>query len=296
MRLTFDIGARSRPEKLVETVRLSLANAVLKDTVFLVCLDDDDESMVPYLDKFPKDERIVLSVKKREDSRGEKYDRALKEAPADVYLLGVDHSILLTKAWDEKILQAASLFPDGIGVVNVGGMNNLSFPKLQAVTQKWVDLVGFTYNWDYPFWFIDHEIDDLARITGRQIFADVAVDTNRLRQGNRTQRMRDLRFWSAYYNIFTFWRRELANKIIDATTDEVWRKKMLKTWHPQTEIRSAFINQQVYNEADILERDHGANGAPPDPGYIRLKLAAEKKQAAEFQRLRSMGILPLKAA
>src|SRR5690349_6626472 len=190
MSLTFNVQARSRPDKTIETVRLSMEKAKRDDTICHVCLDDDDTSHTSRVADFPDDPRIRISIKSREDSRGEKYDRSLKEAPADVYLLGVDHSILLTPGWDEKILQAASLFDDGIGVVNVGGMNNLSFPKLQAVTQKWVDVVGFTYNWDYPFWFIDHEIDDLARMTGRFVFADVEVDTQRLRTGNRTQRCR----------------------------------------------------------------------------------------------------------
>lgn len=291
MRLTFDIGARSRPEKLLETVKLSMEKATRDDTVCLVCLDDDDESMTPFLDKFPNDKRIRLSIRPREDSRGEKYDRALVEAPADVYLLGVDHSILLTSGWDQRIIDSAVLFPDGIGVVNVGGMNNLSFPKLQAVTAKWVELVGFTYNWDYPFWFIDHEIDDLARMTGRFVFPPIEVDTNRLRVGNRTQRMRDLRFWSSYYNLFTFWRRDLAHRIIRELKIPEWEREMLLTWHEPTEVRSAFINQQVFHEAEILERDHGANGAPPDPGYLRLKSAAEKKMEAELARLRSAGLL-----
>lgn len=288
MRLTFDIGARGRPEKLLETVSLSLKNATRGDTICLVCLDDDDETMVPYLDKFPKDERIVLSVKKREDSRGEKYDRALKEAPADVYLLGVDHSVLLTPGWDEKILKSASLFPDGIGVINVGGMNNLSFPKLQAVTQKWVDLVGFTYNWDYPFWFIDHEIDDLARMTGRFVFTGVEVDTNRLRQGNRTQRCRDLKFWTTYFEVFALWRRALAHKIIDATDEPDWRKAMLKSWYPIVEVRSTFINREVYRDAEGIQQVHGAGDTPPDPGYIRLMAAAEQKMLAEYERLKNM--------
>jgi hypothetical protein len=290
MSLTFNIGARGRPDKLLETVRLSLENASRPDTVFLICLDDDDETMLPRLGDFPKDERIRLSVKKREDSRGEKYDRCLKEAPADIYLLGTDHSILMTPGWDQIILDASVLFPDGIGVVNVGGMNNASFPKLQAITSKLVDLIGFTYNYDYPFWFIDHELDDIARMIGRFVFADVEVDTVRLRTGNRTQRCRDLKFWSMYYFVFAHWRRELANKIINSP-DYIapdWQKKMLSTWFPVVEARSQLINQEVFRDAEGIQRDCGAGDTPPDPGYIRLKDAAEIKMAAEFDRLKSL--------
>jgi hypothetical protein len=291
LKLTFNIGARARPEKLLKTVEASLATAVRPDTTFLICLDDDDESMRPILDRFPKDPRILISVKPREDSRGEKYDRCFTEAPADVYLLGVDHSQLLTKGWDQIILDAAALFPDGIGVIN-GPMNNMSFPKLQAITHKLATMIGHTYNWDYPFWFIDHELDDIARMIGRYVFVDIEIDTTTLRAGNRTQRMRDLKFWTSYFYTFNTYRRELANRIINSPEFIApdWEKKMLSTWHHPVEARSNFINQEVYNDAENLERDHGANGEPPDPGYIRLMKAAAEKAVAEHKRLESAAL------
>lgn len=289
MRLTFDIGARGRPEKLLETVELSLKHCVRDDTRFLICLDDDDTTMTPFLDKFPKDERIILSIKPREDSRGEKYDRCLKEAPADVYMLGVDHSPIITPGWDQIVLDAAALFPDNIGVVNAP-MNNMSFPKLQAITHKLAEMIGYTYNWDYPFWFIDHELDDLARMIGRYVFVDIEVDNDRLRVGNRTQRMRELKFWTVYFEAHVVHRRELAHRIINSPEfiAPEWQKKMLSTWHPPVEARSAFINHDVFRNAEVLERDHGANGAKPDPGYVRLREAAETKFHAEIARLKNM--------
>ncbi len=289
MKLTFDIGARGRPEKLLETVELSLKHSVRDDTKFLICLDDDDETMTPFLDKFPKDERVILSVKPREDSRGEKYDRCFKEAPADVYMLGVDHSPIITPGWDQIVLDAAALFPDNIGVINAP-MNNMSFPKLQAITHNLAEMVGYTYNWDYPFWFIDHELDDMARMIGRYVFVDIEVDNDRLRVGNRTHRMRDLKFWTIYFETHAYTRREMANRIINSPEFMApeWEKKMLSTWFPPVEARSAFINHDVFKNAEYLERECGANGAPPDPGYVRLREAAEIKFHAEIARLQNM--------
>ena len=216
-----------------------------------------------------------MSVKEREDSRGEKYDRALTEAPADVYLLATDYGAILTPGFDEKILEAASIWPDGIGVVYTNMCDEL-VPMLQAPTAAYVKQLGYTYNWDYPYWFIDHEMADIAWMIGRISFADVIADQRRRPQ--TTTRLRDLAFWASYYEFTVLERRNKAKGIINSPEFQApeWLKKQLCNWYPLVESRSRARNGRVIHGAQACEEARG-DKLPPDEGYLRAKAKAERK-------------------
>ena len=215
----------------------------------------------------------MVSVKKREDSRGEKYDRALTEAPADVYLPAVDCAPFVSEGFDVAILEKARLFPDGIGCVYTP-MVNASFPGLQAPTAKLVEKLGHIYNHEYPFWFIDHELDDISRMIGRFVFANVKFEPRPYRPGT-TIRLRDLEFWTAYYDLMSIERRAKAREIImgkDFQSPQ-WLKEVLANSYQVVEARSRNINAGVRNNAKAIEAQRG-DPNPPDEGYLRAKAKA----------------------
>lgn len=275
MKLTIIIPTRGRPAILAETITTLIANMTEPDTQILVCVDRDDETTQHY--PLPQGHRVFYSVQDREDTRGLKYDRALTEAPADVYLVAVDHTGIHTKGFDRIILEAAALFPDGIGVVCTP-MANASFPFLQAVTAKWVEITGNIQPPQFPYWFIDHWTDDVARMTGRYAMVDIAVESNR-RPGN-TIGMRDLIFWASYFDALQPVRRDQANRLIDAMDEPDWRKQMLRQSFPMIEYRSHWVNDICRADAATMTQSRGDNG-PRTEGYLRaLKAAVE-----DWQRL-----------
>lgn len=286
MSLSLNIGTRGRPEPLKITIGETLRNTVRDDTRILISVDDDDPATINALDALPKDERIKVSIRPREDNRGEKSDRVLTEAPADVYMIGSDSVPILTKGYDQLVLDAAKLFPDGVGVICTQ-MQNASFPSFQAVTQKWVDLIGHIYCHDYPFWFIDHELDDLARMTGRIVFVDVADNAIPMRP-TKTNRLRDLHFWCDYFDCATFRRRASAFRIIDQLDCPDYHKAMLRTWYHPVEARSLYLNHCARRDAAEIEAARGEPGEP-DPGYLRAFDKARqtlKVMTREIQALR----------
>lgn len=286
MSLTINIATRGRPELLRKTIEASLPNMVRSDTVLMVSIDDDDKETVASLEGLPIDDRIHISVKPREDSRGEKYDRALKEAPASVYLPAVDCAPFLTPRFDEKILEAANLFPDNIGCVYTP-MANSSFPSLQAPTAGLVKKLGHIYNHEYPFWFIDHELDDICRMIGRFVFVDVNVSHRPWRPGT-TIRLRDLEFWTSYYDLMTLERRLKARAIIMSPEFQApdWQRKVLANSYQVVESRSRQINASVRQNAAAIEEQRGDKN-PPDEGYLRAKAKAETKLSQFLQTLKA---------
>jgi len=278
MKLTINIATRSRPELLAMTVAKTLPNIRRMDTTLMISADDDDVSALKGLESLPKDPRLHISVKPREDSRGAKYDRALTEAPADVYLPAIDCAPILTPGFDQILLDKAARFPDGIGVIHTQFVYRGTFPPaLQAMTAGFVAKMGYIYNHDYPFWFIDHETDDMARLIGRYFYANIDIPTGPTRPA-KTHRLRDLQFWTSYYDLMALDRRAKAREIIqgdDFLTPDWLKADLLEnfTW---IENRSRLINEGVRRDAATIEAQRGESG-PPDEGYMRAKARAEQK-------------------
>lgn len=278
MSLTYIVGTRGRPQELIASVAATMKCVTRNDTRVLVCVDSDDDSTIDALHKLPVG--VIVSIKHREDSRGEKCGRALTEAPGSIYMVGHDCNPILTPGFDELIVEAAKLFPDNIGVVNTE-MANASFPTAQAITAGLVAKLGYIYNPDYPYWFIDHEIDDYARLLGRNPFVDIHIEQ---RRPTTTLRLRELAFWAGYFDCHLFHRRATAHAIIDGEDfiAPQWLKGILKSAHPPVEARSLWINAGVRHGAAGIEASRGDQG-PPDEGYLRLKAKA-------LQKLRAMDI------
>lgn len=277
MNLTINVISRGRPELLRETIAKTLPNITRTDTTLMVSLDDDDPASLEAMRTLgvgdAKHPALGVHVGPREDSRGEKYDRALKMAPADVYLPAVDHSPIVTPGFDERIVEAASIWPDGIGVVYTRMCDEL-VPLLQAPTARYVELMGYIYSHDYPYWFIDHEMADIAWMIGRINFADVWLDPRK--RPNQTIRMRDVEFWCDFYDRTEILRRVKAREIIAVLDIPEWQKKQQSTWWQLLKNRSEARHNRVRGGAKALMENRGEDG-PADEGYLRIKAKAEKR-------------------
>ncbi len=238
MSLTIGLATRGRPALLRKTLDRTLPNVRRGDTRLIVLADEDDREMDGFQYGGVEIERLP-----RPDSVGEKWNHAVKVAPADVYMSMCDYVAHVTPGFDEKILEAASVFPDGVGVV-YNHMANLSFPFLNAVTHGYVEKTGGMYPEIFPYWFVDHWLDDIARMIDRIAVADVAVHLDFKPQ---TQSMREPAFWATVYDATTMDRRRIAHSIIDSPDfiESDWRKRILKSHHPLIEERSLMVNSIV---------------------------------------------------
>jgi hypothetical protein len=196
----------------------------------------------------------------------------LAEAPADIYMVLVDFVSILTRGFDEMIVEAASVFRDGYAVLN-GPLANLSFPSVQAVTHKFADAAGGIYPTYWPFWFIDHWLDDLGRMIGRMGFAPVNVDPSR--RPGKTHELRDLPLWTRIYDLTAPERHQQACNIMAQPDFEAsdWMKEALAQYWPQIDLRSRAINALVLAGEDHIAAARG--GVEPDERYLRIKANGE---------------------
>src|SRR5215831_48999 len=139
-KLVIIVATRQRFDQLLWSFSMTWKNVRSPLTQAIIAVDSDDQETRDRLHELPHDKRIKVSIRPREDTRGEKTDRALTDAPSDLYLVGHDCNAITTAGFDEIFLQKAKLFPDGIGVVRSPFIGGGTFPPAyQAMTAKWVE-------------------------------------------------------------------------------------------------------------------------------------------------------------
>ncbi len=272
MKLVINLVTRGRPERVLDTVTRTLPLMAEPSTRLVISIDEDDQATQEAMRFLPQDERVIVDSRPREDALGAKWDRGL-EYPADVYWPLADYTPYVTPAFDTKILEAAALFPDGIGVV-YSNMANLTFPRSQGATRKLVDMLGFMYPPYFPYWFVDHWLHDIALLIDRVSYADVDVDAG---PKLPTQEMREVKWWATFFDSQRLVRRRQARAIIDSPEfqEPEWRKEILRRHYPLIEFRSQGVNDAVRSMPWPATLPGGAR-------YDRLKAKAEQMMAAEW--------------
>jgi len=288
VKLSIILATRNRPHLLIPTVRTTLANVRNKETRLAVMADSDDEATVlcrPQLERMG----ATMWVSPRAPSLGEKYNAGVAVEPGDVYLVMVDYAPHVTEGFDQKILDAAAIYPDGYAVVR-NWFANLSFPGINAVTHKLVGKMGGLYPPFYPFWFVDHHLDDIAQFIGRYVFAEVEIDTSARKETPErpwTQGRRETWLWALLFDALSGERQELAQSIIEGPDfDETAASKaaLLNNFKP--------IVQHSMSVNSAARKDAGAFYLP-DPWYDKVRAAgvARLQQVLEpqsFQAFRDL--------
>lgn len=275
MKLVISLATRGRPQQLIETIAKSVCNLTHPETLFIVQADQDDQGTVGMFYNAisqglrPAAGQLAISVMPREDTIAAKWNRAL-QVPADLYLVAADDDPYITPGYDTKLLDAAARFSDGIGMV-YGHMANASFSGVVAPTRGLVDKLGYIFPEYFPYWWVDHWTDDIARMIGRISFADVRTDQSK---AGKTQEMREPGWWATWFDAAYQMRRQAARNIILSNDfDEPgWKKEMLLSCAPIIEARSRWINDNVRAQSRQLEGWSGLN--PADERYQRIKAKA----------------------
>lgn len=275
MRLTISLATRGRPDRFVETVSRSVVNWTDPHTTMWIMADHDDQ---PTIDAFMKaqatiwnTDRIKIDVRERELTIAAKWNRILTIDPkAELYKTAADDDPYVTPGYDTKIIEAAKRFPDGIGIV-YGHMANASFTRVAAPTRKLAEKLGYIFPEYFPYWFVDHWIDDVMKLIGRISFADVTTDQTR---PGKTMEMREPAWWANWFDAAYLMRRKQAHDIINGKDfkSPQWLKEILLAQAPMIEYHSKWTNETVRGQAAGLEAWSGLSTA--DARYQAVKQAA----------------------
>lgn len=218
--------------------------------------------------------RAIVSVAPREDCLGDKWNRALKVCPGDIYCVATDDNVVATKGWDEALRAGAALYPDDCGVIYYGEAPGAALPMCQAVTHGWADAFGGLYPSWFPFWFIDMWLDELAMMTGRMVWVDVAIRSCDGR--GKTRGLRDVRYWNQFFDLT----RPVREAQADQAIDELYKDMPWMAWRLRGKgrlaLRTVFEGRSQFIYAEAVEAQATrATENPEDARYVRIKARAD---------------------
>lgn len=255
--LTIGIATRGRAQLVSQTVTATLANC-RADTRIVVLADADDD-----LTGLNLPAEVILDVQPRPDTAAAKWNRMMTVAPAQVYMVMNDYKSQATAGFDTNVINAAKLYDDGIGAV-YQHLFTSAFPVFQALTARTVDIMGHFFVEHFPYWFVDHWLDDLCRMTGRYVYAD-GVTIEYPRPNGGTQEFREPALWATLYDALYEEREGMAERLLAAMHLKEWERDILRAQWPLVHQRSKMINNHV----------RGMTGnAPFDDRYLRMRNAA----------------------
>lgn len=271
MTVSVCIPSRGRSELLEKSLAKYIDGSVLPDTVLSVVLDEDDA--INY--HIPKSTMVKVNIIPRPDTLGAKWNAAAVAHKADVYVIGADDAAIASPAWDKKLQHAADQFQGDVGVFFYGKIDGVAWPGI-AVTQTYLDVVGRFCPEDFPVWFSDTEIDEIARLSDRILCVDLQVE---LLQplGSNSRGIKDVQFWAEYFDRTRPLRRLAAEKIIEQSNTPPWRAVQLRQRMPHLEQILAQRNSKLRDSVQAAQiEQHFAFDNENSERYQRVKAAAVK--------------------
>lgn len=266
MLITAIFPSRGRVHTLLAAMSsLRYAESGKHQVQYGICCDVDDPATIGVAKSLQSKWPVAYMIGERPQSLGGMVNKMSLNMPADVYLSLSDDMLCMTKDWDEKLALAVEKTPHGVWWwANAPDSQN---PFLYAmVSEKWREAYGQIFTDYFPFWWDDLWLAEVWMLAteGPLLHSNiVAMDCP-----TTTMRMRDLRFWSDFYQFMR------PKRIKDA--------KMLaqKLGLPAPTVSEALAehigspSQKFLEQAAVIEANQGEQG-PPTPEYLRAKKRAE---------------------
>lgn len=283
MKITVSIVTRGAAPYLDTVIRAYTENATDLDNVRIVVASDNDDPAWDERIDTPHEPHIIYSRALREDYLGAKWNRALRIAPADIYVMTTDDTGILTKGWDAKLRESAALFQDGVGVLYFGEAQGAVLPMVQAVTHGWADGFGGLFCEHFPYWFVDMWLHELATMTQRVLWVDIAGELVGGR--GKTKGLRDLRFWNDFFDRTRPLREYQADRAIDELyKGQPYRVAQLRGRLREVALASFSWSSQYIQQTSAQQEGALSIDAPEDDRYLRIKAKANAYMESLYKK------------
>ena len=275
MKITAIIPSRGRSFQLLATIRTAQKLESGKHEVtYIVGCDSDDPETIGMCQLMKAGSaaggQVTAHCFERTGSLGAMVNQMCRDVPGDVYCSMCDDMLIVTPGWDDKIAEAVGRAPDGV----FWWKTDEKRPATWAiVTDNWLKAAGQMFTEYFPFWWDDLWLLEtwVMASEGPLLFIDAEAED----RPAKTMRMRDLQFWTDFYESQRPARIAAAKRIAAALGKP--------TTGITEKLSAAVLNLSPDFLRDIPKIEAGqGERSPPTPEYLAAKARAETlmKEAA----------------
>ncbi len=278
-------ATRGRPEMLGESFASLKVHTVQKDKTHLwIYVDEDDEVTRQAIAAGTIPDpglKLHWHIAPRTAGLGQIH-QALWNASgraSEVYMFASDKSHFATPGWDEVVRAKAAAHPDGVMLAFAHDPNTADQGTYPILGWNWVQTLGYFFPGYFPYWFDDLWMDQIGRMVGRFDKLPIVIAPVGGTRG-RTQRMRNVPFWTRFFQLMLPERKDAALKLIAAMhpRDEAARTAALQA---MAEVAARLAReQQTFSDvyATFQEERHTAMSPEErnrfNPLYFKLETQA----------------------
>jgi hypothetical protein len=212
------MATRARPEYLAEVFTSLKANTVRKDkTSVWLYVDEDDqvtrraieEKRIPELD-LP----VHWHFGPQTASLGDTHEAlwAASGRASEIYMVSVDDARFDTPGWDEIMRKEFARYPDGILLAFPHDPMTADTATYPIFGWHWLAILRRFFPGYFPYWYDDRWVSHVGRLADRCVKLPILLYP--VRGKGRTRRMRNLPFWTRFFQLTLEERKEMARKLI----------------------------------------------------------------------------------
>lgn len=235
------------------------------DVTYVIGCDEDDQETINVCELMKMEGRLAYGIFKRTGSLGAMDNGLALRVPADAYAVLAD-DLMLTQDWDDKIADAWAAKPDGV----YWWKCKTDPPSLApVVSHKWFKAAGYLFTDYFPFWWDDIWLMKVWILAAET--APIYIDAYLKDTPVHTHRMRDLRFWTDFYQWLEPRRISEAKRIAAALG---WELTGITD-----DLAKAIMAAPVAEFLDLIphiEASQGDMHKEPTPEYLKAKARAER--------------------
>jgi len=293
-------GTRGRPEMLAKSLESLKANTVQKEKTHLwIYVDDDDQIMRQAIENKTIPESglpVHWHIAPRTAGLGQIH-QALWNASgraSEVYMFASDKSDFATPGWDDVVRSQAAKHRDGVMLAFAHDPNTADQGTYPILGWNWIKTLGYFFPGYFPFWFDDLWMDQIGRMVGRFVKLPIVIAPVGGARG-RTQRMRNVPFWTRFFQLMLPERKDAARKLIAAMNlpDDAARAAALKDLE-EVAVRLAKEQENFSDVYGIFQEERHTAVSPEernrfDPLYFKLETQAVARLLSFAEEFASEG-------
>jgi len=211
---------------------------------------------------------------------------------AELYVISVDDARFDTPGWDDVARSAATKYPDGLFLAAPFDPATADTSTYPIFGWRWLQTLGQIFPGHFPYWFDDRWVHQIGVMAGR--YEPLPIVMFPIRGKGRTRRMRDLPFWTRFFQLMLVERKNSAQTLIEAMNHEPQKKsEALKQLDAQA---AKFAKEQdKFSDLYAVFQEERFTLHPPEErrgfnaGYFQKEAQAVGRLLEEAQKLMAAG-------